>query len=331
MERIKRYKTLDEFLSYKDRGQTYEGYVIGYGYAFYEPVAIKPPHLMMNDSIYPSRVPYDMSFFQTMWQQNLDRSLETIMESFGDNYEYLYRSLVNQQNGTYYINMGNGEILEVPVENTTISINMDSSGKFTLSVKSSSAQGSIERMVAIDLRNFHVIFGNQGKSTYLTNAAKQLGCEVYKNSDTFEFGLDDGIGVIGTAVGFRGNIPHNELFWKQQNGRWNNRIATRGNYVYNRSYQLKGQRLAGWKVGGTALGIASAGALIYDVASTGEVSTSDGINAFMIGISFSGWGAIVSGLWFVADVGTGLITGKSISDRIDENTGSVTLWETNYN
>ena len=35
--------------------------------------------------------------------------------------------------------------------------------------------------------------------------------------------------------------------------------------------------------------------------------------AFMTGIAFTGWGAPIAGVWFVADFGTGLITGSSIS------------------
>jgi len=48
----------------------------------------------------------------------------------------------------------------------------------------------------------------------------------------------------------------------------------------------------------------------------------------MTAISFTGVGAIVTGVWFVADVGTGLITGTSISDRIDSAVGAPLVdWE----
>ena len=34
-----------------------------------------------------------------------------------------------------------------------------------------------------------------------------------------------------------------------------------------------------------------------------------------------GVGSIISGIWFIADIGTELISGKSLSDRLDEGVG----------
>lgn len=45
----------------------------------------------------------------------------------------------------------------------------------------------------------------------------------------------------------------------------------------------------------------------------------------MTGLSFTGVGSVISGLWFVADLGTQLFTGKSLSDRIDEAVGEPLL------
>jgi len=42
----------------------------------------------------------------------------------------------------------------------------------------------------------------------------------------------------------------------------------------------------------------------------------------MTGIAFTGWGAPVAGLWFVADFGTGLFTGRSLSDRLNSRAGA---------
>jgi len=89
--------------------------VIGYGYAFYESVAIQPPHFSYNDSICSKYVPYYMSFHQMAWQQNIDRSPEAVMESFGNNSEYLYEGLIKEHNGEFYINMRHGQIFRVPV------------------------------------------------------------------------------------------------------------------------------------------------------------------------------------------------------------------------
>jgi hypothetical protein len=45
----------------------------------------------------------------------------------------------------------------------------------------------------------------------------------------------------------------------------------------------------------------------------------------MTGISFTGVGSVVSGLWFIADFGTQGICGKSLSDRLDEAVGEPLL------
>ncbi len=45
----------------------------------------------------------------------------------------------------------------------------------------------------------------------------------------------------------------------------------------------------------------------------------------MTTISFTGVGALVSGAWFIADIGTELITGRSISQCIDEEVGKPLL------
>jgi len=73
---------------------------------------------------------------------------------------------------------------------------------------------------------------------------------------------------------------------------------------------------------GNKLGVAGGLVIAGDVLYNSEVKASHGINAFMTWIAFTGWGAPVAGIWFVADIGTGLITGKSISDRIDSGVGA---------
>ena len=60
---------------------------------------------------------------------------------------------------------------------------------------------------------------------------------------------------------------------------------------------------------------------IVDIFNNSQINTSDAINTFMTGISFTGVGAVVAGVWFVADIGTGIITGTSLSDRIDNSVG----------
>lgn len=58
-----------------------------------------------------------------------------------------------------------------------------------------------------------------------------------------------------------------------------------------------------------------------DVIVNKQVKASHVINGVMTGLSFTGVGSVISGLWFVADLGTQLFTGKSLSDRLDEAIG----------
>ena len=62
-----------------------------------------------------------------------------------------------------------------------------------------------------------------------------------------------------------------------------------------------------------------------DIAVNKQVKASHIVNGFMTGLSFTGVGSVISGLWFVADLGTQLVTGKSLSDRIDEAVGEPLL------
>jgi RHS repeat-associated protein len=76
------------------------------------------------------------------------------------------------------------------------------------------------------------------------------------------------------------------------------------------------------------LGVVGGVIVAADVAYNSQVNTSDLISATMTGIAFTGWGAPIAVLWFVADFGTGLITGTSISDRIDSTVGTPLLdWD----
>ncbi len=72
----------------------------------------------------------------------------------------------------------------------------------------------------------------------------------------------------------------------------------------------------------TKLNVASAIVITGDVLYNSQITASQGLNAFMTGIAFTGWGAPVAGLWFVADFGTGLFTGRSLSDRINSRVGA---------
>lgn len=96
--------------------------------------------------------------------------------------------------------------------------------------------------------------------------------------------------------------------------------------INNRLTGIKNVKLPGaynsFKVVGKRLGVVGGALIVGDVLYNSEIQASDGINAIMTGIAFTGWGAPVAGVWFAADFGTGLVTGQSISDRIDSSIGS---------
>jgi len=101
--------------------------------------------------------------------------------------------------------------------------------------------------------------------------------------------------------------------------------STKSNYVINRSYNLKGNALSKAKALSTKLAVVNTILIGADIAVNKQVKASHVINGTMTGLSFTYVGSIVSGLWFVADLGTQLFTGKSLSDRLDEAVGEPLL------
>jgi RHS repeat-associated protein len=140
--------------------------------------------------------------------------------------------------------------------------------------------------------------------------------------ETGYFYTSTAVGAAGSYFGFKGNITHNEWWWKQKNGtwRWRNN-ATKSNYLFKRSYQLTGKALAKAKTLSTRLAAVNVALIVSDVIANKQISASHLINGAMTAISFTGVGSVVAGLWFVADLGTQLVTGRSLSERLDELVG----------
>lgn len=117
--------------------------------------------------------------------------------------------------------------------------------------------------------------------------------------------------------------------FRWQKNRWNNfgAKAIRNNQVA----AAKGARGLS-----TKLGIASGVLILADVGLSGELKPSHGINAFMVGISFTGVGAIVAGVYFGADfvtMGVNLLVNgeaKGIGDLADEKFGTIKLYDGVY-
>ena len=101
--------------------------------------------------------------------------------------------------------------------------------------------------------------------------------------------------------------------------------STKSNYVINRSYNLKGNALSKAKALSTKLALVNTILIGADIAINKQVKASHVINGIMTGLSFTYVGSIVSGLWFVADIGFQDFTDKSLSDRLDEMAGETLL------
>lgn len=76
--------------------------------------------------------------------------------------------------------------------------------------------------------------------------------------------------------------------------------------------------------------------IVADIALSGEIKPSHAINTAMLGLSTTGLGTIVAGIWFVADFGTMganyLLNGeaKGIGDIIDESFGTLEMYDGVY-
>jgi len=134
-------------------------------------------------------------------------------------------------------------------------------------------------------------------------------------------------------------LTSNELWHLQKNGTvshpWkkmkNGASHWKNNLIQNHRVTAQAASKAKAIRGLSKLG---SGLVLADVALSGEVKPSHMISVALIGASSTGVGAIFAGIYFVADIGTGLVTGSSISDRIDgwaaDNVGTFEIYEGYY-
>ena len=81
-----------------------------------------------------------------------------------------------------------------------------------------------------------------------------------------------------------------------------------------------------FKGSGRTLGIIGGILIVTDVMYNSEVRVSHTINGVMTVLSYTPL-VPVSAIWFATDLGTGLITGRSISERIDSSCNPIIDWE----
>ena len=136
-------------------------------------------------------------------------------------------------------------------------------------------------------------------------------------------------------------LQSNELWHFQKNGTvthpWkrmsNGASHWKNNIVVNHRRTFMGIS-SSRAIAPTALRFAGKFLLAADVGLSGEIKPSHVVTACLIGSSSTGVGAIFAGVYFIADIGTGLITGNSISQRLDgwvsSNYGKLELYEGLY-
>jgi len=160
-----------------------------------------------------------------------------------------------------------------------------------------------------------VVVGNESGNNDNNTSAPSWWSDAYFYSSTT-------VGAVGSYYGFKGNVTHNEWWWRQKNGTWRWRTpSTKSNYVINRSYKLKGNSLTKANALSTKLAVVNTLLITSDVLVNKQIKASHVVNGIMTGLSFTGVGSIISGAWFIADIGTEFFTGTSLSDRIDEAAG----------
>lgn len=70
------------------------------------------------------------------------------------------------------------------------------------------------------------------------------------------------------------------------------------------------------------LGVLQGGVIVYDVISNSQIKASNVLDGIITGVSFiPGWGWIVGGVYYGADLMTSGITGQSIGQHLDNAVG----------
>lgn len=134
-------------------------------------------------------------------------------------------------------------------------------------------------------------------------------------------------GSIGLVDTIRTNkLSSNELWHIQKNGtithrwkttksgasHWNHNTVIRHRAVFVNASQTRAISPSWLKYAGAAL-------LAADIVLSGDLKPSHAVNAAaMVFASLTGVGSIIVGVFFVADIGTGLIIGETLSDKLDK-------------
>ncbi len=173
--------------------------------------------------------------------------------------------------------------------------------------------------------NFGEKFRNQSSSVQSVMQGLNIGKEI--------IGLED--------IRRRKLLKSNELWHFQKNGtvthpwkkmsngasHWKNNLVRHHRSTFQSSAKAKA-------IFPSAMSYAGRFLLAADIGLTGEIKPSHVVNAVFLGASATGVGVIFSGVYFIADIGTKIISGRSIGERLDgwveNNYGRLKLYEGVY-
>jgi hypothetical protein len=213
-------------------------------------------------------------------------------------------------------------------------------------LKSTVTRGDIDYMpygVGIDWMTISYLLSNPANihigMVYFTDGSK-ADWNLWINSDLPSggggSGIFDGLGFLSGITSNGANIRANDIYnskgWRNNSGRHFSsdllKKGANGRYVrgvqgYRNSANLARNTAQSVRMMGNTAGALGGAVIVADVLVNSEITVSNGINAFMTGISFTGIGAPIAGVWFVADFGMEIFTGRSFSERIDANTPSL--------
>ena len=160
------------------------------------------------------------------------------------------------------------------------------------------------------------------------------------------WGVNTGVGVASAYTVYKGAYLTSNELWHRTMTKPRNTYTTWSklkngqrafdNPLIKRSQTLQANKVATVRGIGDKLTKAGAVLLVADIALSGELKPSHGINAAMLAASTTGVGAIVAGVWFLADFGTMGVNyllgngAKGIGDMIDESLGTYKMYDGVY-
>ncbi|APF20827.1 RHS repeat-associated core domain-containing protein [Caldithrix abyssi DSM 13497] len=149
----------------------------------------------------------------------------------------------------------------------------------------------------------------------------------YHNNKNIIGALISGVGTVGTYLGYKGNAFHNELYWKAKNGKIYLRSYLKKPGGYARSYKIVGEALEPYKKLSRRLTLGGLALTVGDVILKRELKASNILDIGLGVVSVTtGVGSLVAGAYIVTDIGFKVLTGVSLSERLDHFVNKKFSW-----